>query len=235
MKKALDFAVKMGLLNANPIGFVQVPKIKKYDANYYTVEQLDNLITITKGTIIESAVYLTVHCGFRRGEILGLRWQDIDFKEGVLKVRNTRTRVATNVEKRPKSESSIRTLPLIPRVNEYLKALKEQQEQDKNLYGNSYKESDYVCRYEDGTPVNVNTIDHVFKRILANNNMPHIRFHDLRHSTACYLIKNGSNLKDIQVWLGHSDISITANIYAHVDAEMKRNTATKIDELFKAV
>ncbi len=187
MKKALDFAVKMGLLNANPIGFVQVPKIKKYDANYYTVEQLDNLITITKGTIIESAVYLTVHCGFRRGEILGLRWQDIDFKEGVLKVRNTRTRVATNVEKRPKSESSIRTLPLIPRVNEYLKALKEQQEQDKNLYGNSYKESDYVCRYEDGTPVNVNTIDHVFKRILANNNMPHIRFHDLRHSTACYV------------------------------------------------
>ena len=62
--------------------------------------------------------------------------------------------------------------------------------------------------------------------------MPHIRFHDLRHSTASFLIKNGLSLKEIQIWLGHSDISITANIYTHVDSEMKKNTASKINELF---
>ncbi len=235
MKKALDYAVKMGLLNSNPIQHVTLPKIKKYDAEYYSVEQLEKLLLITKGTNIESAVFLASHYGFRRGEVLGLRWKDINFSEGILKVCNTRTRVATNVEKRPKSESSIRTLPLIPIVADYLKALKEQQEEDKNTFGNCYNYNDYVCRYSDGTPVNVNTIDHAFKRTLEENKMPHIRFHDLRHSTACYLIKHGIGLKEIQVWLGHSDISITANIYAHVDAEMKRGTASKINELFAAV
>jgi integrase len=161
MKKALDYAAKMRLLNSNPIQHVTLPKLKKYDAEYYSVEQLEKLLSITKGTNIVSAVFLASHYGFRRGEVLGLRWSDIDFKEGVLKVCNTRTRVATNVEKRPKSESSIRTLPLIPLVVEYLKALKEQQEEDKNTFGNCYNENDYVCRYSDGTPVNVNTINHV--------------------------------------------------------------------------
>ena len=188
---------------------VTIPKIKKHDAKYYTVEQLEQLLKVTKGSNIESAVFLTVHYGFRRGEALGLRWSDIDFKEGTLKVSNTRTRVAKNIEKKPKSESSIRTLPLIPSVIEYLKALKEQQEEDKNIFGNCYNDNDYVCRYLDGTPVNVNTLNHVFKRTLEENNMLHIRFHDLRHSTASYLIKNGLSLKEIQVWLGHSNISNT--------------------------
>lgn len=233
IKKALDFAVKMGILGNNPIEHVSLPKLKKYDSNYYTVVQLDKLIDITKGTIIESAVFLTIHYGFRRGEVLGLRWMDIDFDEGILRVRNTRTRVATDIEKMPKSESSIRTLPLMPNVVEYLKTLREQQENEKNEFGDCYKDSDYVCRYADGIPVNVNTINHSFKRILEVHKMPHIRFHDLRHSTASYLLKNGLSLKEIQIWLGHSDISITANLYTHVDAEMKRNTANKINELFK--
>lgn len=115
IKKALDYATKLGLINNNPIEHVTMPKIKKHDAQYYSVEQLEKLLSITKGTIIESAVFLTSHYGFRRGEVLGLRWRDIDFTEGVLKVCNTRTRVAKDIEKRPKSESSIRTLPLIPR------------------------------------------------------------------------------------------------------------------------
>lgn len=177
---------------------------------------------------------MTAHYGFRRGEALGLRWKDIDFKDGVLKVCNTRTRVASNVEKRPKSESSLRVLPLIPRVCEYLQNLIQQQEADKQEFGDCYQENDYVCKYRNGTPLNVNTINHAFKRILKANDMPHIRFHDLRHSTASYLLKNGLSLKEIQTWLGHSDISTTANIYAHVDAEMKRNTAAKINELFKS-
>ncbi len=115
---------------------LQCPKIKKHTANYYTVEQLEQLLTVTKDSNIESAVFLTTHYGFRRGEVLGLRWSDINFNEGTLEVCNTRTRVAKDIEKIPKSESSIRTLPLIPRVTEYLKALKEQQQEDKNSFGN---------------------------------------------------------------------------------------------------
>lgn len=103
----------------------------------------------------------------------------------------------------------------------------------KLLFGSSYKKNDYVCRYEDGTPLNITTLNHAFKRILEQNSMPHIRFHDLRHSTASYLLKLGLSMKEIQVWLGHSDISTTMNIYSHVDIEMKQNAANKINELFK--
>lgn len=235
IKKSLDFAVKMGLIATNPISNVTLPKIEKYHAQYYSVEQLETLLEVTRGTNIESAVYLTVHYGFRRGEALGLRWQDLDFKEGTLTVCNTRTRVSQNVEKKPKSESSLRVLPLIPKVAEYLKTLKKQQAEDKLLFGNKYIKNDYVCRYTDGTPVNISTLNHVFKRILADNKLPPIRFHDLRHSTASYLCKLGVSLKEVQVWLGHSDISTTANIYSHIDFEMKTNTANKINDAFNKV
>ncbi len=232
IKKALDYAVKMDLISSNPIKNVTLPKLVKYSAQYYTVEKLEALLEKTKGTSIETAVFLTVHYGFRRGEALGLRWKDIDFKEETLTVCNTRTRVCTDVEKKPKSESSLRVLPLIPKVAEYLKTLKVKQLEDKLLFGNKYSKNDYVCKYTDGRPVNITTLNHTFKRIITNNDLPPIRFHDLRHSTASYLLKLGLSLKEIQVWLGHSDISVTANIYSHIDIEMKKNAAQKINQLF---
>lgn len=232
IKRALDYAVRMEMISTNPIKNVTLPKLEKYTAQYYSVEKLETLLEITKKTNIEAAVFLTVHYGFRRGEALGLRWKDIDFKEGTLMVCNTRTRVCKDVEKKPKSESSLRTLPLISNVAEYLKALKVKQLEDKLLFGNKYNKNDYVCKYRDGKPVNITTLNHTFKRIITNNNLPPIRFHDLRHSTASYLLKLGLSLKEIQVWLGHSDISVTANIYSHIDIEMKKNAAQKINDLF---
>ncbi|PKL78904.1 MAG: hypothetical protein CVV25_09740 [Ignavibacteriae bacterium HGW-Ignavibacteriae-4] len=235
IKKCLDYAVKMGLIATNPISNVTLPKIEKYNAQYYSIEQLETLLEVTKGSNIESAVYLTVHYGFRRGEALGLRWRDINFKDSSLIVCNTRTRVCTNVEKKPKSESSLRTLPLIPKVADYLKTLKKKQSEDKLLFGNKYLNNDYVCKYADGTPTNISTLDHAFKRIITKNNLSPIRFHDLRHSTASYLCKLGISLKEVQVWLGHSDISTTGNIYSHIDFEMKKNAANKINDLFSKV
>ncbi len=232
LKKALDHAVKTGKIAVNPILRVEMPKTHTYIASYYTVEQLEKLLEITNGTSIESAVFLTAHYGFRRGEVLGLRYSDIDFEAKTLTVCNTRTKVKSTVEKQPKSAASHRTLPLMPRVEKYLLHLQERQAENERLFGSAYQRNDYVCKLPDGRPLNINSLSHSFRRILRKNGMPPIRFHDLRHSVASYLLKNGISLKEIQLWCGHSDISVTAMYYTHVDLAMKRNAGEKINALF---
>lgn len=228
----MDYAVKCKVISINPILNVELPKVNKYIANYYSVEQLEKLLEISQNTIIESAVFLAVHYGLRRGEILGMRYSDIDFSEKTITIRNTRTGVYTNVEKQPKSIASIRTLPLIPRVEEYLIKLKKRQREEAKLFGREYNKNDYICKTADGIPLSINSLSSMFKRLLERNNMPHIRFHDIRHSVASFLLKNGVSLKEIQLWCGHSDISVTAMFYTHVDFEMKKNTGDKINEIF---
>lgn len=233
LKKALDYAVKNDLILVNPVLNVEMPKVKSYTAKYYTVDQLEILLEHCQGSSIESAVFLSVHYGFRRGEVLGLRYCDVDFSGKTITICNTRTQVHSVVEKQPKSAASLRTLPLIPRVEHYLLALKERQTKEKALFGSTYHENDYICKLADGTPLNVNSLSHKFRRLLQNCGMPPIRFHDLRHSVASYLLKNGVSLKEIQLWCGHSDIAVTAMLYTHVDLEMQKNTGAKINALFE--
>ncbi len=101
--------------------------------------------------------------------------------------------------------------------------------------GNQYFISDYVCRYEDGTPLNIGTLNHTFKRILAKNDLPNVRFHDLRHSTASYLHHLGFSAKEIQTWLGHSNISTTMDIYVHLFKETNEEIANGMNKLFQGV
>lgn len=232
MKKALDYAVRMEIIRANHITNVIMPKRKKFEVNYYSTEELEELIKVSKGTKIETAILLGVYFGLRRGEILGLRWQDIDFNNKTINICNTRTKVFRKVEKAPKSESSKRVLPLLPILEKHLRALSLKQKQDKLLFGNTYDDNDYVVKYITGKPVGVGSIDALFKKILIKNNLKNIRLHDLRHSNASFLLKQGLSLKEIQVWLGHANYQTTANIYAHVDSEMKKNTANAIEKLF---
>ena len=146
--------------------------------------------------------------------------------------RSTRTRVGeTTVNKAPKNESSLRTLPMIDKVETYLKRLQKRIMENKLLMGSEFKQNEYICCWENGQMYDISLINHQFKKILENNKMPHIRFHDLRHSTASYLLKQGFSLKEIQAWLGHSSLNTTANIYAHIDVEMKRNMASKMNSI----
>lgn len=233
IKTALDYAVRMNLIANNPADRIMLPKKEKFYASYYTVEQLEKLFEVCLGTPIESAVYIAANYGLRRGEVLGLKWDAIDFKESEIKIVETRVKVSSKaITKKPKSESSRRTLPIFASMEIYLKALKKKQKEYKKEYGDEYNKENYVCCWEDGTPMSSEYLNHKFKKILAENNFPHIRFHDLRHSTASLLLKNGVDLKSIQIWLGHSDFSTTADIYSHIDMEMKQKAAQKINDIF---
>lgn len=231
MKKALDYAVKGRMIKYNPINDVSLPKKKKYEVKILSNNDLKKLLKAIKGTTIETAVYLTINYGLRRGEVLGLRWSDIDFNNMCVHICNTRTKVISDFEKQPKTESSNRTLPLIEHVANYLKVVKEKQEEDKKLFGNCYNDCDYVCRKVDGSPLSPGSYNHKFRQLLIDNNLPLIRVHDLRHLNATMLLRQGISAKEIQVWLGHSQISTTLDIYTHVDFEMKKASANVINEL----
>lgn len=231
--KVLDYAVNMQLVVRNVADAVIIPKKEKFIGKYYTAEQIEKLFAYTKSTPIESAVYFTCNYGFRRGGILGLKWDAISFEEKTITISETRVRyVNGTITKTPKNNSSYRTLPLIDNVADYLKQLKRKQAENRLLCGEEYDKGGYVCCWDDGSPLDPAYLSHKFREIVGDSNLPKIRFHDLRHSTASYLLKLGISMKEISVWLGHSDISTTMNIYSHVDIEMKKNTADKINDLF---
>lgn len=233
IKSALDFAVRMSLIPFNPADRIVLPKQEKYNASYYTVEQLEKLFEVCLGTPIESAVYIAAHYGLRRSEVLGLKWDCIDFEEKTISIKEVRVKIGKQVVvKKPKSESSQRTLPLMEKIEDYLTILKRQRKKNKLLFGDDYVDSGLVCCWPNGSPMKSEYLNHKFKEILKKNELPHIRFHDLRHSTASYLIKHGVTLKEIQVWLGHSTITLTADTYSHLDMETKMDTAQRINGLF---
>ncbi|WP_424768322.1 tyrosine-type recombinase/integrase [Paenibacillus sp. sgz302251] len=235
IKSALSFAVRMNLIPFNPADRVLLPKEEKFNASYYTVEQLEKLFEVCLGTPIASAVYIAAHYGLRRSEVLGLKWDCIDFEEKTVSIKEVRVKYGKEVVvKKPKSDSSQRVLPLMEKIEHYLQILMKQRKKNKLLYGKDYIDSGLVCCVPNGSPMKTEYLNHKFKEILAKNGLPHIRFHDLRHSTASYLVKHGVGLKEVQVWLGHSTINITANTYTHIDMETKKDTASKINSLFSS-
>jgi integrase len=233
INQILDHAVKLNLIRKNPAKDVTLPKIEKYIPEFYSVEQLEKLMSVSKNHDLETAIILAIHYGLRRGEILGLRWRDVSFKEKSILIKNTRVKVKSRITKKPKTQSSIRSYPLINNIHTHLQKVYEKQKEYKTLFGSEYIENDYICKYPNGKLYSTDKVSKNFRNLLKQNNMPFIRFHDIRHSTASYLLKLGLTMKEIQEWLGHSDFNLTMNTYSHIDTAMKKNAAEKVNKLFE--
>jgi integrase len=206
VRKALQHAVNLNMIPYNPADRVVKPKKQKFIGGYYDEEQVNHMLDVMQGESIYSVILLTAFYGLRRSEALGLRWQDVSFKNKTIIICNTVTEYGTVVEKeRTKNDSSRRTLPLIAPVEEYVLQLKAQQEQTAAYLGAGYIQNDFVCKQVSGKPFYPNYITERFSRLLDRYGLPHIRFHDLRHSAATMLLSNGFSLKEIQEWLGHAD------------------------------
>ena len=144
-------------------------------------------------------------------------------------VQDTVVFVKTIIDKpKTKTNASHRTLPLTPEMREYLQRLKAQQTENRLLLEDAYIDNDYVCTQNNGTPFSPNYLTCRFGKLIKRHNLPHIRFHDLRHSAASMLLANGHSLKEIQEWLGHEEIGTTSNIYAHLQYEAKQNMAASL-------
>ena len=165
--------------------------------------------------------------------MLGLKWDSVDFDKNIVTVKHTVVRFTKVVEKdSTKNASSFRSYPLTPDVKQILLLLKQQEQENRRLFGRQYVDNDYIFKWQNGKPYAPDYITMKFSKLLKQHKLRHIRFHDLRHSCASLLVSNGFELKDIQDWLGHSDIQITANIYAHLDAKRKTNIANSMSNSF---
>lgn len=235
LEQSLNIAVREGMLPRNPCEFLRLPPIKKNgiekDVVFYTESQLEALFAAAADEPLLPVIKFTALYGLRRSEVCGLRWSAINFDQDTFTINHTVVKVAKRVEKdKTKNESSHRTFPLSPEMRAMLLDMKAAEEENRILFGSEYVESDYVFKWPNGTPFSPDYITQGFSRILRQNNLPHIRFHDLRHSCASNLLAMGYTLKDVQEWLGHSDIKTTANIYGHLDIERKKALAVGYSE-----
>lgn len=219
------------------------PKTDGYKASFYSIEEIEQLFECIKENECKLPIMLTAMYEFRRSEVLGLKWDAIDFENKLVYVKHkiVETRLDgkryIQMSDKMKTKTSNRTLPLLPQAEELLLKKKAEIETNKTILAKTYDKRylEYVCVDNIGRLILPNRLTHNFIKIIKKNKLRHIRFHDLRHSCASIMLKNGVPMKSIQEWLGHADFGTTANIYSHLDYSAKQSSANTISNVFDFV
>ena len=241
IRKALQHAFAIEeIVQNNVADKAQLPKPQDFIHSELTVDELNELFEKISGDRIELGVLITAFYGFRRSETIGLKWNAIDFKNNKIMVRHIVTEAVDKNGKtvlvqadRGKSASSVRTLPLMPKIAKLLRAELANQKMYQEICGREYtdKFKGYIFVDELGYILKPNLFTTRFKVLLERNNLPIIRFHDLRHSCVTLLIDAGVPMKDIQKWLGHSSIVTTDKFYGKYDTKRHEVSAGKVNDL----
>ena len=232
LSPALRQAYRDDLIAKNPYEFMPKIKKEKTKMEYYNKDELEKLFEATDNTPLALIVRGAAYYGFRRSELIGLKWEAIDFDNKMISIKHKVLNVNGEfyLSDTLKTQASNRTLPLLPEIEKLFIERKEQIEKNKKLYGKSYNYNytDYVFVDDIGDLINPNHVSDRFRNILKKNNLKHIRFHDLRHSCASLLVANKVPMKNIQEWLGHSNFNTTADVYSHLDYSTKLESASTI-------
>ena len=225
LSPALRQAYRDDLIPKNPYEFMSKLKREKHKTEFYNKDELETLFSFTDKTRLGLIVRVAAFYGFRRSELLGLKWKSIDFKKKIITVENKIIRINGQLyqSEKLKTDASLRSLPLLPKIEELLLKRKEEIECNKKLYGKSYIHNfdEYVFVDDYGDIIFPDWVSNNFRLLLKRNNLKHIRFHDLRHSCASLLLANNVPMKNIQEWLGHANYSTTADVYSHLDFSSK--------------
>lgn len=230
LSKALDQAMKMQIIKKNVATLVTIPKVKPYNAEVYNEAEVVTMINKAKGTDMEVPITLAVTLGLRRGELLGLKWSEIDLDEGKMTISNNLVSTSSGaVLKTPKTNTSCRTLELSEGIVSLLKKHRLAQKENKMKLGSAYIDNDLVCCYPDGNIIQPKNFSKKFSNFLKRNGLKHIRLHDLRHTNATLMLSYGIPAKVASERLGHSSISITLDLYSHVTTNMQKEVADKIE------
>jgi integrase len=228
---ALKQAVKNGLVPRNVSEATSLPKQKKKEARVLSVEEQEKLVKAFEGERLGIAFYTLLGTGLRRGELLGLRWQDVNLKDGVIHVRQTLVPVSGGfIFQEPKTKQSKRDVPLPTKLQKALKVHQKQQEWEKRIAGDAYQDHGLVFCREDGQPIKPRDFNAAFEVVTEKAGV-NINLHGLRHTFATRCLEQGIDAKTVSELLGHSTITITLDTYTHVMPERKRDAAAKLNEV----
>jgi integrase len=232
LHKALKQAVADGLIPRNATEAVRPPQVRKEEIRPLTAEQVKTLFEAVRGDRLESLYVLAVHTGLRQGELLGLKWGDVDLEAGTLQVRCTLTTAKSGpMLTAPKTKGSRRTVKLSPTVLEDLRNHLERQLREIDQAGDLWRENGLIFASESGEPLKRHYITtHQFKPLLKRAGLPQIRFHDLRHTCATLLLSKNVNPKVVSEMLGHAAIAITLDTYSHVLPNMQSEAAQAMED-----
>lgn len=241
LRRAFQQAFKEERIDANPFDRVGRPKKNKFHGENYTQEELLTLLHLARGDVIYPAILLAGAMGLRRSEALGVRWSRIDWEKRTVLLDTKIVEYRENGKKKVepveemKNKSSRRTLPLPDPVVEMLQVQKEHREVYRKMFQGSYNTQylDYVCVNQLGELLRPSYVTDHFRELLEKYGLRHIRFHDLRHTFASLLINQDVPLINVSNFLGHSDLSTTANIYAHLDKASKQASAAVISDILQ--
>jgi len=230
---ALKQAVREGLLGRNPVDAVDRPKVERSEMQILDEEQSRQFLIAASGSIFEAVFYLALTTGMRQGELLGLKWSDVDWEKGSLFIR----RQLQQIEGKgyalmpPKTKAGRRRIKLGRAMMGQLEKHRRGQELAKAFAGARWQENDLIFPTTVGTPLDHKRVTKEFKDLLKKAGLPNIRFHDLRHTSISIQLEMGTPLNTVQHRSGHSRPSVTADVYAHVMQGSQNEAAEKIEEL----
>jgi integrase len=240
LHSALKQAMKNQLVLRNVSEATTRPTGKPRRMHPLTLPQVNQLLTAVKDDRAFPAIFLALGTGVRRGELLGLRWVDMDLDAGVLHVRQALIRVGNHdatagdrkgrlIFQEPKTEESRRTTPVPADITEALKHHKARQAQEKLLFGEAYDDHGLVFCQPNGQPIDPRTFTRYFERLLHQAGVPRIRFHDGRHTFATLMLELGEAPKTVQTMLGHTKIATTLDVYSHVSLDLETRAAARLN------
>ena len=231
LRKALKDAYKQHYITTNPIDFVTPPKVEKFEAQFLNARELKLLLDELKNTDIYLPTLLAAGLGLRRGEVLALKYSDINFNENTISIsKNYISMKGTYMIGDVKTKKSKRVLAVSANIMSALKNRYEFYLLEKNVFGNNFNKEGYINTNDRGNIIHCSIWDQELKKHLKKINLPKIRIHDLRHSNASLMIKQGVPMKVASERLGHSKISTTMDLYTHIDMEQQIDAAQKIDD-----
>ncbi|WP_029422150.1 tyrosine-type recombinase/integrase [Alicyclobacillus macrosporangiidus] len=232
LHEALDRAVKWGLTPRNVCELVDPPRPRKVDMQVWDIEHVNRFLSVAQEDRYYIAFVLAIMTGLRKGEILGLRWSDVDFSSKLITVRQNLSYVHGQFYfLEPKTAHGRRAVAISDPIIEALNIHRIRQEEERLKAGPLYRDHGLVVQTEVGTPVSPRNLDRSWYNLLGKCDVPRIRFHDLRHTHATLLLKQGVHPKIVSERLGHANIGITLDTYSHVLPNLQQSAVDQLSEL----
>jgi integrase len=235
LRGALDHAVKWGVLARNVCDAVDPPRARRKEMSTLDASDVQKLLDAAAGSPYGQVFFLALYTGMRRSELMGLRWSAVDLEHKTISVTQTIIRLSGKGLKvmEPKTAKSRRLISLPPSAVALLGGLRAKQREERNSLGLDWSESDYVFSRSDRSLIDPDTITHAFADIVNKAGLPHVRLHDLRHTHATLMLKQGVHPKIVSERLGHASITITLDTYSHVLPGLQEAAALDFEEALR--